>query len=158
MTEALENDNLLLQGLAGQKYVQLNPAFSDAVAHWQRRLGAVDAVLSTWLDVQKKWQALEAIFAGSADIMVQLPEDSKRFAAVNADFQDLMRTAADTPNVAEACALDGRQERLEGMLAQLEACEKALQDYLETKRVAFPRFYFMANAGEGWRLGLVRGW
>lgn len=27
----------------------------------------------------------------------------------------------------EACNLDGRQERLENMLAQLEMCEKALQ-------------------------------
>lgn len=32
-------------------------------------------------------QALESIFVGSADIRVQLPEDSKRFAAVNADYQ-----------------------------------------------------------------------
>jgi dynein heavy chain len=87
ITESLENDNLQLQGLAGQKYVALNPMFGDSVASWQRRLGAVDAVLNTWLDVQKKWQALESIFVGSADIRVQLPEDSKRFAAVNADYQ-----------------------------------------------------------------------
>lgn len=87
ITEALETDNLQLQGLAGQKYVQLNPMFGDSVAGWQKRLGTVDAVLTTWTDVQKKWQALESIFVGSADIRVQLPEDSKRFAAVNADFQ-----------------------------------------------------------------------
>lgn len=87
ITEALENDNLQLQNLAGQKYVQLNPMFGDSVASWQKRLGTVDAVLTTWTDVQKKWQALESIFVGSADIRVQLPEDSKRFAAVNADYQ-----------------------------------------------------------------------
>lgn len=57
ITEALENDNLQLQGLAGQKYVQLNPMFGDSVASWQKRLGTVDAVLNTWMDVQKKWQA-----------------------------------------------------------------------------------------------------
>lgn len=53
---------------------------------WQRKLGTVDVVLNTWQDVQKKWQALESIFVGSADIRVQLPEDSKRFDAVNADY------------------------------------------------------------------------
>ncbi len=53
--------------------------------------------------------------------------------------QDLMRGAPDITNVVEACNLDGRQERLENMLSQLEQCEKALQDYLETKRIAFPR-------------------
>jgi hypothetical protein len=38
-----------------------------------------------------------------------------------------MRTAADVTNVVEAANMDGRQERLEGMLVQLESCEKALQ-------------------------------
>lgn len=46
----------------------------------------------------------------------------------------------------EACNLEGRQEQLENMLNLLELCEKALQDYLETKRIAFPRFYFVAPA------------
>jgi dynein heavy chain len=87
ITEALENDNLQLQNMSGQKYVQLNPMFLDAVANWQKKLGTVDSVLATWTDVQKKWQALESIFVGSADIRVQLPDDSKRFDVINADYQ-----------------------------------------------------------------------
>ena len=38
-----------------------------------------------------------------------------------------MKSAPDTPNVVEACNLEGRQERLDGLLSQLEMCEKALQ-------------------------------
>ncbi len=53
---------------------------------WQKKLGTVDLVLNVWNDMQRKWQALESIFVGSADIRVQLPEDSKRFDAVNADY------------------------------------------------------------------------
>ena len=67
--------------------LQGNAVFLEKVTTWQRKLGMVDAVLSTWTDVQRKWQALESIFVGSADIRVQLPEDSKRFDSVNADFQ-----------------------------------------------------------------------
>ena len=37
--------------------------------------------------MQKKWQNLESIFVGSQDIRVQLPEDSKRFDAINTDYQ-----------------------------------------------------------------------
>ncbi|DBB00313.1 TPA: Dynein beta chain, flagellar outer arm [Trebouxia sp. C0004] len=87
ITEALETDNLALQTMSGGKYVQGNPKFLEIVTNWQKKLGTVDVVLNTWLDVQKKWQALESIFVGSADIRVQLPEDSKRFDVVNADFQ-----------------------------------------------------------------------
>jgi len=65
---------------------------------------------------------------------------------INADFQELMRGAPDVTNVVEACNTDGRLERLENLLGQLEICEKALQDYLETKRISFPRFYFVAAA------------
>ena len=38
-----------------------------------------------------------------------------------------MRGAPDMTNVVEACNLEGRQERLDELLAQLEMCEKALQ-------------------------------
>jgi hypothetical protein len=68
--------------------------------------------------------------------------------AVPADFQELMRNAPDITNCVEACNLEGRGERMDNLLAQLEMCEKALQDYLETKRIAFPRFYFVAPMGE----------
>ena len=38
-----------------------------------------------------------------------------------------MKSAPDVTNVVEACNVEGRQERLEAMLQQLELCEKALQ-------------------------------
>ena len=50
------------------------------------------------------------------------------------------------PNALQACNLEGRLEKIESMLASLEKCEKALADYLETKRAAYPRFYFVASA------------
>jgi dynein heavy chain, axonemal len=146
ITEALETDNLTLQNMSGGKYVQGNEKFKQMVNDWQTKLGTVESVLTCWGDVQKKWQALESIFIGSADIRVQLPEDSKRFDAINADFQDLMRSAPDVTDVIQACNFEGRDERLNNLLSQLEMCEKALQDYLETKRIAFPRFYFVAPA------------
>ena len=127
ITEALEADNLTLQNMSGGKYVQGNEKFKQMVNDWQTKLGTVESVLTCWGDVQKKWQALESIFIGSADIRVQLPEDSKRFDAINADFQDLMRGAPDVTRVVDACNLEGRDERLNNLLSQLEMCEKALQ-------------------------------
>ena len=41
--------------------------------------------------------------------------------------QDLMKGAPELSNVVEACNLEGRQERLDALLTQLELCEKALQ-------------------------------
>ena len=80
LVEALDDGQVQLQALAGSKYVASNQQFQDSVNIWQSKLGAVDQTVRTsWLEVQKGWVGLEPIFIGSADIRVQLPEDSKRF-------------------------------------------------------------------------------
>merc|ERR1719453_1412555 len=49
------------------------------------------------------------------------------------------------PNVLDACTADGRLDQLAGLFDELEACQKSLSDYLETKRTSFPRFYFLSD-------------
>lgn len=146
LMEALEDNSMQLQNLMGSKYVQGNQSFLDQVQGWQRRLGMVDVTLNAWKEVQSKWSNLQSIFVGSADIRVQLPEESKRFEATDADWKEMMKDAPSQPNALIACNLEGRLEKIEAMLASLEKCEKALADYLETKRAAYPRFYFVAAA------------
>ena len=61
-------------------------------------------------------------------------------------LQTLMAAAEKTPNVVKACNRDRLYEELEDLQARLAVCEKALAEYLETKRLAFPRFYFISSA------------
>lgn len=57
-----------------------------------------------------------------------------------------MEEMAKTPNVVEATNKDGLLQELELLHQELVLCEKALAEYLETKRLAFPRFYFVSSA------------
>ena len=141
---ALEENMVTLQGMQGQgKYVAY---FVEQVTKWQRALGTAEATLVDWLEVQSKWTSLEAIYLGSKDIRAQLPEDSRKFDDVDHDWKELMLTAKSTPNVVEACTRPQRAQLLKSMKTTLEQCQKSLFQYLETKRRAFPRFYFLSDA------------
>jgi dynein heavy chain len=51
-----------------------------------------------------------------------------------------------TRNCVACCGRDGLLKFLEAQQAALEVCEKALADFVESKRRAFPRFYFVSTA------------
>lgn len=82
----------------------------------------------------------------SEDIRKQLPVDSERFDRIDADFKVLMDEMSKCSNVVDSTNRSGLCERLEGLQKELVLCEKALAEYLETKRLAFPRFYFVSSA------------
>lgn len=42
------------------------------------------------------------------------------------------------------CTSDGLLRRLEEIEENLKVCEKALMEFLDSKRRAFPRFYFVS--------------
>ena len=119
--------------------------FLEEISTWQKRLSMVDHVIVSWFDVQRTWSHLESIFIGSEDIRKQLPVDSQRFDDIDTEFKKLMIKMAKNSNVIIATNVDGLAEQLEGLQSQLSLCEKALAEYLETKRLAFPRFYFASS-------------
>lgn len=61
-------------------------------------------------------------------------------------FQLLSKDMAKTPNVVKGTNKEGLVAILDSLQKDLVICEKALAEYLETKRLAFPRFYFVSSA------------
>ncbi|KAK2112189.1 Dynein heavy chain 17, axonemal [Saguinus oedipus] len=143
LVETLEDNQVQLQNLMMSKYLA---HFLREVTSWQQKLSTADSVISIWFEVQRTWSHLESIFIGSEDIRAQLPEDSKRFDDIDQEFKALMEDAVKTPNVVEATNKPGLYDKLEALKKSLAICEKALAEYLETKRLAFPRFYFVSSA------------
>ncbi|RKO98183.1 hypothetical protein CXG81DRAFT_17063 [Caulochytrium protostelioides] len=141
MVEVLEDNQVMLQTMMSSKYIA---HFEEEISRWQNILSTVDSVTHLWLEVQQTWSHLENIFMGSEDIRAQLPEDSKRFDSIDGAYKQLMKEAAPIPYVIEVCMRPGLYEKLENLQGNLALCEKSLAEYLETKRLAFPRFYFVS--------------
>ncbi|XP_054847065.1 dynein axonemal heavy chain 11 [Eublepharis macularius] len=141
--ETLDSNQVQLQTILQSKYIEY---FIEQVLSWQKKLNVADTVIFIWMEVQRAWSHLETIFIGSHDIRDQLPEDAKRFDGIDSDFKELMKISANTKNVLEATTKPNLYEKLEDLQHRLSLCEKALAEYLETKRLAFPRFYFVSSA------------
>lgn len=120
--------------------------FLKEFTDWQVKLSYADAVIHNWMEVQRKWTYLESIFIGSEDIRAQLPEESAKFDYIDKEFKSMLREMLKTPNIIEGTNKPGLVERLEELIVDLTKCEKALNDYLETKRLSYPRFYFISSS------------
>ncbi|CAF3056070.1 unnamed protein product [Rotaria socialis] len=143
LIETLEDHQVQLQNMLQSKYIAF---FQNQVSTWQRKLSQADQVIQILREVQKTWAHLESIFIGTEDIRKQLPEDSKRFDEIDRDFKKVAEENQKDLNVTHCTNRDSVYEQLESIKSRLSLCEKALAEYLETKRLAFPRFYFVSPA------------
>lgn len=114
--------------------------FKDQTESYAEKLGLLDVVLLIMNKVQRKWVYLEPIFSRGA-----LPKERDRFERVNRDFKGIMKNLFQAKKVAWLTTMRGITEQFQGLLDQLERCQKALNSYLEEKRSAFPRLYFLGD-------------
>ncbi|KAH8382612.1 hypothetical protein KR009_004377 [Drosophila setifemur] len=144
LIETLDDNQMQLQNISTSKHIEY---LLDKLTHWQRVLGGIDTLIVNWFEVQRKWIYLECIFIGSADIRAQLPEDAANFERIDADFTELLGKVSQVRVVMQVVLHhDDVLAQLLQLQQRLAICEKALNDYLETKRLAFPRFYFISSA------------
>jgi dynein heavy chain len=137
----LEDNQSGLQTMLASRFVL---GIRDKVEAWDRKLALLSETLDEWLAVQRAWMYLESIF-GAPDIQKQLPQETVQFLRVDQNWKDMMRKTKKRPNVVEAACAPGVLEMFQEANKVLEKIQKSLEDYLETKRMGFPRFYFLSN-------------
>ena len=65
--------------------------------------------------------------------------------SVDKSWKDIMRRTEDRPNALKSAITPGTLDTLQTCNGNLEKVQRCLEDYLETKRFVFPRFYFLSN-------------
>ena len=90
------------------------------------------------LQCQATWLYLEPIF-GSEDIMRQMPEESRKFRKVDKQWKEIMTNTKLDKRVLVATGYPNMLELLRENNSLLDEIQKGLNDYLEKKRLFFPR-------------------
>ncbi|GMI21327.1 hypothetical protein TeGR_g3290 [Tetraparma gracilis] len=140
--QLLEDDSVALSTMKASKYYN---SFKDKIDHWEHSLSTISEIVDMILTVQRKWMYLESIFMAAGDISKQLPEEYSLFVAVNDGFKRVTARVFDEPNAQKACRVPGMLDEVTEFDNKLERIQKSLDQYLETKRMLFPRFYFVSD-------------
>ncbi|RZF36882.1 hypothetical protein LSTR_LSTR004570 [Laodelphax striatellus] len=137
----LDDHILKAQTMRGSPYVK---AFEQEMQGWEEKLISMQDILDSWLLMQATWMYLEPIFS-SEDIMRQMPEEARNFRSVDKDWRDIMGAVQLDTHILKATDYPGMLNILQVSNKVLEEIQKSLNDYLEKKRLYFPRFFFLSN-------------
>jgi dynein heavy chain len=116
--------------------------FEAEVHTWEATLLYIQDFVDQTLLVQRTWQSLEPIFV-SDDIKRQLPGESAAFADVDLMFRKRMKEVSADTRCLQIAKIPNIVEDMTAANESLEKVQKGLKDYLETKRLYFPRFFFL---------------
>ncbi|XP_045784195.1 dynein axonemal heavy chain 6 [Maniola jurtina] len=114
------------------------------VEEWAKNLELFARTVDEWYTCQQTWIYLEVIFS-APDIQRQLPNETRLFTIVDKSWKDIMRKLAKVPLAMPAATQPKLYEEFVRNNEMLDQIMKCLEAYLETKRVAFPRFFFLSN-------------
>lgn len=138
---ALEDSMVTMTTILSSRFVA---GIRNEVEKVEKQLALFSETLDEWLAVQKNWMYLESIFS-APDIQRQLPNEAKAFFSVDKQFRDIMRRTHEMPNALRAGTQPAYLPAFQKANDTLERIQKNLEEYLETKRMSFPRFYFLSN-------------
>ncbi len=140
--QSLTDDHVMkTQAMKGSSYAK---PFEAAIAQWESWLLNTQKLMEVWQKVQSAWMYLEPVF-GAEDIMKQMPGEGHMFTVVDQHWQKLMREVVANPNMLVVSVIPGVLSTVQDALKLLDLIQQGLAKYLQTKRLYFPRFFFLSD-------------
>ncbi|XP_025152566.1 dynein heavy chain 3, axonemal [Harpegnathos saltator] len=137
----LDDHVLKAQTMRSSPFVK---AFEREMQQWEEKLIAMQDIIDQWLLCQATWMYLEPIFS-SEDIMRQMPSEARDFRKIDKTWRRIMAHVADNKRVLDATAFPNMLQEFRTCNKLLEEIQLGLNEYLEKKRLFFPRLFFLSN-------------
>lgn len=139
--QLLDDHILKAQTMRSSPFIK---AFEEEMQAWENKLLQMQDIIDQWLMCQATWMYLEPIFS-SEDIMRQMPTEAKHFRRMDKIWRKIMAYAVEHNRVLDATGMLNILQELTLCNSLLEEIQKGLNEYLEKKRLFFPRFFFLSN-------------
>ncbi|CAF4716798.1 unnamed protein product [Rotaria socialis] len=138
----VEEHTAQISTIKGARYVK---PFQHEIDYWEKSIAQISELCDGLFNVQRQWLYMEGIFT-SDDVQRQLSHETNEFKHVNVIWQDeIIEKIRENPNSLFAATKLNLFDKIQNLLKYLENIQKKMEDYLETKRSIFPRFYFISN-------------
>ncbi|CAK5049316.1 unnamed protein product [Meloidogyne enterolobii] len=135
----VRDNQALISSLRNSSYYA---QFAEQIGIWERKISDLELFLHHLSEIQRKWVYLEPIFGRGS-----LPSEAARFNRIDAEFRIIINDISRDNRIISLCSGNSTAlgRTLEQLVDQLNRCQRALNDFLEEKRGAFPRFYFLGD-------------
>jgi hypothetical protein len=107
-------------------------------------LRSAHETLEKWIDCQRNWLYLQPIFTGTS-IQQKLHKEARDWGSVDKIWSNTMGITHNHPEFTTVMHRDAIQPDFASLHELLDSITKGLNQYLETKRLGFPRFFFLSN-------------
>jgi dynein heavy chain len=141
--EVLEESLVALSTILASRFAD---NIRTEVEQYNKKLSYLEELLDEWMECQKGWTYLESIFH-SPDISKSLPSETKKFGQLDQSWKTIMKDVNNSPQCSKIinAIKDDKLEAFKQHNKTLDEIQKALNNYLEQKRQAFSRFFFLSN-------------
>lgn len=137
----IEEHLAIIENIEKTQYSEhIQPEIDD----WRIKLTQMRKVLEFWIDSQEAWLQLEPIFT-SGHMQETLPQEHEAFNGIQVNFRRIMWNTYHSPKASLNLLVPNRDNILLSILEGLSKLRKNIKGFLETRRVNFPRFFFLAD-------------
>ena len=141
--DMLEENQVAVTSMFSSRYLA---TFEDRIVYWQKSLAAISEIVVVVGEVQRSWSFLENLFIHSEEVKKELPKESLKFIDIDKAVRDILADGYKHQKALDFCVQEYVLPGLEKVQEDLTVCEKALNEFMDSKRMAFPRFYFVSPA------------
>ncbi len=126
--------------------LKMNPymrSFFDRLLEIEKICKQVLEIMAEFVILQNKWVYLQKVF--DCELPQSLASEIKIWKVVDKFFCGIIRGMFEAPQVYKLTFKDGFLQMLRKNNTELDQCKEGIFRFLELKRQAFPRLYFVSN-------------